>query len=59
MNQAMVQKLDDSYCAIYVVFTMYCALGLFFSYKHTKETQFLTDKEKKLLYSPEFKTAEV
>jgi SP family arabinose:H+ symporter-like MFS transporter len=59
MNKNMVRALEGEYVIIYAVFTIYGLMAFAFSYKNVKETKEKTDKEKKLLYAPDFKAASV
>ena len=57
MNKNMVRALEGEYVIIYAIFTLYGLMAFAFSYKNVKETKGKTDKEKKLLYAPDFKAA--
>ena len=59
LNKNMVASLQGNYTVIYLIFSIYCLMALFFTCRNVKETKNLTDKEKKLLYAPETKVTEV
>jgi hypothetical protein len=59
LNENMVSSLQGNYTIIYLIFSIYSLMALFFTWRNVKETKNLTDKEKKLLYAPETKVTEV